>query len=454
MKVKTLLVLLILPFFSKAQSFQELCESEVINGTIVQFEYFQEEIYATGFFNQICGNSISYLAKWNGDGWDAVSDGLTDPGHSLFPAGDTLFLAKYEESIDSNWVYIYTGGAISKFGPGVYLSTASGFSELPNIYDITRFQGQIIACGEFDRVGNQSISGIMAWNGSGWEALGNGLSGNIPNTAPVMFPHQLFVFEEELYVIGNFGQAGGITANGIAKWDGSQWQAVGNGFDGTVYAIGEYQGELFVGGAFEKNGTQSLDRLAKWDGNAWISPGFGFIPANNNDFAFVHTLKVIDEALHIAGGLKKIKYNDETTLDCGGIVSYDGNTLNTFNGGVTGNDIEAIIKRDSTTLMIGGGVFGSGYLGESVPLTSTQELLVSENLSVFPNPTSGNIQFIHQAANDPADVLVYSTEGKLVRSFSGVNLNESLDLSFIDPGVYFLKIKNDQQMGIVRLMIQ
>jgi hypothetical protein len=77
--------------------------------------------------------------------------GHLDPGHSLRSIGNRLFIARYEESIDSNWVYYYEDGQLSKWGEGVFLSTASGFSELPNIYDIIEYNGTLIACGEFDR---------------------------------------------------------------------------------------------------------------------------------------------------------------------------------------------------------------------------------------------------------------------------------------------------------------
>ena len=453
MKIKTLLFLAFFPVFLFAQSFLELCESDVINGTIVHFERFQDEIYATGFFNQICGSSIDYLAKWNGDSWDPVESGLTDPGHSLFATEDTLFIARYEESIDSNWLYIYTESGISKFGEGIYLTTASGFSELPNLYDVIRFQGQIVACGEFDRVGQQSISGIMRWNGSQWEGLGSGLAGNIPNTAPVMFPHQLLIFEEKLYVSGNFGQAGGLTANGIARWDGTAWESLGAGFNGTVYAMGEFQGELYAAGAFTKSGTQDLNRIAKWNGTEWVSPGFGFIPLNSNDFAFVHTLKTIDDQLHIAGGLKKIQYDDGSTLDCGGIIAFDGNNINTFEGGVSGFDIEAIIKRDSSTLMIGGGVFNAGYLGESAPVTSIHEVSDNSSLSIFPNPTFGKVQIKGQGSYSQAAIQVFSPEGRLLGHYEKVGRNEELDLSNLDAGLYLVKIITGQGITSQKLII-
>jgi hypothetical protein len=154
----------------------------------VNFERHQDTIYATGFFSQICGEATSFIAQWNGDSWEPASWGISDPGHSLRSIGNRLFIARYEESIDSNWVYYYEDGQLSKWGEGVFLSTASGFSELPNIYDIIEYNGTLIACGEFDRVGNQEIEGIMQWNGDHWAPMGAGLSGKYTQYSPGSFP--------------------------------------------------------------------------------------------------------------------------------------------------------------------------------------------------------------------------------------------------------------------------
>ena len=43
-----------------------------------------------------------------------------------------------------------------------------------------------------------------------------------------------------LYATGYFTTAGGVTANGIAKWNGSTWSALGSGLVGNGYALAVY----------------------------------------------------------------------------------------------------------------------------------------------------------------------------------------------------------------------
>jgi hypothetical protein len=41
--------------------------------------------------------------------------------------------------------------------------------------------------------------------------------------------------DDELYVGGQFTLAGGISANSIAKWDGTHWSSLGSGIGGSSY---------------------------------------------------------------------------------------------------------------------------------------------------------------------------------------------------------------------------
>ncbi|GJM34578.1 MAG: hypothetical protein DHS20C18_35790 [Saprospiraceae bacterium] len=423
--------------FIQGQNFQEVCENSVVNGTIVDYQSFGDTIYATGFFSTICNETVGYIAKWENNEWKPSAINITDPGHAFEVIDNQLYIAKYEESIDSNWVYVYNNSSLEKVGSGVYLTTASGFSVLPHIYDIVEFDGKIVACGEFDRVGQQSINGIMQWDGDHWEPLGDGFTGNILNTAPVIYPHQMLVHNSELYVVGNFRYAGGEEANGIAKWDGTQWTNMAGGFNNTVYGIAIFDNEIIAGGAFtESNGT-AVDRIAKWDGTQWTPLDFGFTATSPNDFIFVHTLKVIDDILYIGGGLKEVTYADNSTQICNGIVSYNGSSLNTFDGGVAGNDIEAIIKTEDQQLLIGGGVFGSGYSGITNINTSIEEELISREVQIFPNPFENSI---HISARDNFEkYILFDTKGTVIKAGE---FEATLNLELL-PGMYILKLINE-----------
>jgi len=90
--------------------------------------------------------------------------------------------------------------------------------------------GNVYVGGTFTFVGTVPANGIAKWNGSAWSALGLGLSNN-GNTTEVS---ALAVIGTNLYVGGVFSMAGGVTVSNIAKWDGRAWSALGSGIGGYV----------------------------------------------------------------------------------------------------------------------------------------------------------------------------------------------------------------------------
>jgi len=77
----------------------------------------------------------------------------------------------------------------------------------------------------------------------------------------------------DLYAGGWFTVAGQVPANHVARWDGTQWSALGAGFDWAVWALLDDNGTLVAGGEFEHSGDQEVRYVARWDGSAWIPVG-------------------------------------------------------------------------------------------------------------------------------------------------------------------------------------
>jgi len=411
----------------------ELCTGQTMDGVMVDFEQFNDTIYGTGFFAQTCGNAANHVAKWNGSEWETAGFEFPHDGNSLRTIGNELYGVTYVDSpTDSNWLYRYDGTNLTTVGDGVYLTTATNFSNLGNIYDVIEYNGEIYICGEFDRVGTQQISGIARWDGQNWSAVGAGLSGNIMNSAPLMFPHQMTVFNGELYVVGNYRFADGIEVNGIARWNGSNWSAVGDGFNGTVYGVGSFNNELYVGGSFTESNGVMFNRIAKWNGTSWVSAGFGFTDANPF-FIFIHTFYQANNGLYIGGGLKEVAIDNGPSMACGGVVYYDGTSIETFSGGVTGNDIEAIIEDDNNQLLVGGGVFGSGYVGIVQDVNSVGSVQ-NASIQVIPNPVSDEFIITSELPFEYLEILDLS--GRIVFR---TNKDNEIDASDWDSGAYWVR---------------
>jgi hypothetical protein len=125
--------------------------------------------------------------------------------------------------------------------------------------------------GVFTNAGGVSANCIARWNGSSWSALGSGVSGVVNNT----WVNAIAVNGTNVYVGGRFTTAGSGAASNIAKWNGSSWSALGTGMNGYVDAIAVSGSNVYVGGSFTSAGGASANRVAKWNGSSWSALGSG-----------------------------------------------------------------------------------------------------------------------------------------------------------------------------------
>ena len=112
-----------------------------------------------------------------------------------------------------------------------------------------------------------------------------------------------------LYIGGNFTVVGGVIANNIAKWNGSNWSALGSGitvrpylpllsFGGRVLAIAVSGSNVYAGGILTSAGGIAVKGVAKWNGAYWSALGSEMIEE-------VYALAVSGEDLY-AGGFTPI----------------------------------------------------------------------------------------------------------------------------------------------------
>jgi hypothetical protein len=133
--------------------------------------------------------------------------------------------------------------------------------------------------GPFYRAGEiLDANGVARWDGVEWSALGTGIR-NFTDPPAAHNADAMIVFDDgsgpALYVGGHFTHAGGIPALNIARWDGAEWTPLGEGLYGSVgvRALAVYDDgsgpALYAGGYFEGG-------VARWDGESWSTIGGGW----------------------------------------------------------------------------------------------------------------------------------------------------------------------------------
>ena len=68
-----------------------------------------------------------------------------------------------------------------------------------------------------------------------------------------------------LYAGGNFTTAGGVTANRVAKWDGSAWSPLGSGMNAYVYTLASTGTALIAGGVFTSASVYPSYFIGYWN---------------------------------------------------------------------------------------------------------------------------------------------------------------------------------------------
>jgi hypothetical protein len=137
--------------------------------------------------------------------------------------------------------------------------------------------GQLYAGGTFTNAGGITANRIAKWNGTSWSALGSGLIG----TSSAATVNGIAVSGDNVYVTGNFTNAGGVLATNVAVWNGSTWSAMGSGLASTASAIGDGNciaaagDDVYVGGRFNLAGDKPAQFIAHWNSQS------NFYPAAN-----------------------------------------------------------------------------------------------------------------------------------------------------------------------------
>jgi hypothetical protein len=238
------------------------------------------DLYAFGNFTNAGGVAASGLARWNGVNWSAFGAlngtracAVSNAG-SLYICGD-FNVANYDtvSNVIGNHIIRWDG---STWHP---VSGKPGHGTHFFIYTLELGQDGLYAGGFVNAFGSTVARRVARWNGTNWNALGSGVTGEYNgNTLAV---RAIGTQNNEVFIGGGFVNAGGVTANNIAKWDGGNWSALGYGVDSTVSAIETTATDVYVGGgftnAFDAPGFgYTVNRIARWNpGSGWWPLGTG-----------------------------------------------------------------------------------------------------------------------------------------------------------------------------------
>lgn len=210
------------------------------------------------------------FCAWDGTHWSALGSNFYTPNPKYFGTyqGDLVAVGT---SVNLGYVGRWNGSAWSTIG-----TPPSRYGDA-----VQEYHNDLYVAYWADGLDPQ---GITRWDGVAWQSLGTGLSYEGDPYSASGFA--LCAFGDSLVVGGQFDHAGPVPANNIALWDGAAWHAIGDGFTGDPFVVGNeidavaiWNGQLIAGGFFSNSGTQPLQGAAIWNGATWQQLGSNVVEA-------------------------------------------------------------------------------------------------------------------------------------------------------------------------------
>ncbi|MGI8907388.1 MAG: hypothetical protein ACR2IE_12960 [Candidatus Sumerlaeaceae bacterium] len=225
-------------------------------------------LYAGGTFIKAGSVFAHHVAQWDGTSWSNMQAGFSDQLSCLAVKGDDVYCGGSFTGVGD-----VTANCIAKWNGSSWASLGSGMSHpsytYAPVYAVAADQNSVYAGGLFTHAGETTVSNIAKWNGTEWSALGPGMNERV---------YAIATDGEKVYVGGAFTAAGSTVLNRIAMWNGSVWSPLGSGMDGAVSNIAICGGNLYASGSFTTAGGISAKTIAKWNGTAWSA-----LPLNVNE---------------------------------------------------------------------------------------------------------------------------------------------------------------------------
>jgi hypothetical protein len=217
-------------------------------------------VVAGQFYQMDSVPNTSYVAEWRNEQWHSMG---IDSNEQEIGNYENLVEIDGRLNLTGNFTWDINGPIWSwavwdgeSWSPG----DTTGIFQNMQIKSLCEYQGQLYAGGNFDNPGFPSD--IARWNTDHWEEVGGGINGD-------PWVNDLAVYDDKLWVCGEFAASWGNAASGLMAWDGQHWL---NPFPQIAFiAMGRNvqvaNGKLYFIGPFMAQGLPGVHHFGVYDGN-------------------------------------------------------------------------------------------------------------------------------------------------------------------------------------------
>ncbi|GDX53484.1 hypothetical protein LBMAG27_25310 [Bacteroidota bacterium] len=477
-----------------------------VDGWVNALTVYNGKLIAGGQFSTAGSTPVLNLAQWNGTSWTDVNGDVGSIVSALTVYNNDLIVGGYFTDADgfsANYIVGYDGNGWFNLGSG--MGGGQGQVMALNVYG-----SELIAAGFFTTAGGIAADHIAKWNGISWSTLGTGIA---------WITYSLGTYNGDLIAGGLFSNAGSVTANSIAKWNGSSWSSLGSGMGATavgynyVFALADYNGSLYAGGMYLTAGGITANGIAKWDGNTWTDLQGGTWYGGSNAYG-VNSLCVYANDL-FAGGLftsagstgvaHLAKWNEPAGCNTSSIIfpvacdeNYVSPSGHVWNGSgtyidtipnangcdsiivvnLTMNYVDTLVSQFGNTLNADGGGFyqwldcnnnyspinGAASQSFTATVNGSYAVAITQNgcsdtslcydvtgigineiepigyFRIFPNPANEILSVQLSKPFENNSIEISNSLGQIVFSKALNNISETINLKSFDEGLYFVRI--------------
>jgi outer membrane protein assembly factor BamB len=293
-----------------------------VDNIVYALAFYNGSLYAGGQFTTADGTAANGLAKWDGNQWSEVGGGVSGRGvFALAATSAGLYVGGNLSAAGTTSV-----AGIARWDGANWASVGNGVSggSSATVYALLADGDAVYAAGDFTMAGDAMVTRVAIWDGEKWSALNFALDEGRPTSA-----FGVAARGTNAFVIGEFAAAGGVPANRIARWDGNQWSALGtsaaNGLDGPALTVAlASKADVYAAGSFTKAGDVSALNIARWDGSNWRALGAGI-------FGTVRAVAVTSNDWVYAGGI----FGNAGSVSANNIALWDGANWSALGEGLT-----------------------------------------------------------------------------------------------------------------------
>jgi hypothetical protein len=255
--------------------------SNGVNNWVYELAVVGNEVYVGGTFTSAGGVSANYVARFNTqtNTWSTLgtgsSNGVSGWVRALAVVGNEVFVGGLFTSaggVSANYVARFNTqtNTWSTLGTGSSNGVSGGIFSA--VYALAVVGNEVVVGGTFTQAGGVSANYVARFNTqtNTWSTLGTGSSNGVSGGAS-SYVSALAVVGNEVYVGGNFTSAGGVSANFVARFNTqtNTWSTLGtgssNGVNNWVYELAVVGNEVVVGGTFTQAGGVSANYVARWN---------------------------------------------------------------------------------------------------------------------------------------------------------------------------------------------